>query len=74
MLLQPITSPALRSRLRREGSRPFGSRCANTPTALRSLPDSKIGTFSQALYDKAMKDDWIVISMKKDWKRIFALE
>ena len=38
------------------------------------LPDSKVGTFPQDLYDKAMKDGWLVISMKKDWKRIFAFE
>jgi hypothetical protein len=38
------------------------------------LPDSKIGTFPQRLYDLAMKDGWIVVSMKNDWKRIFAFE
>lgn len=38
------------------------------------LPDTKIGAFSQALYDEAVKDGWIVISMKNDWKRIFAFE
>ena len=38
------------------------------------LPESKVGTFPQDLYDKAMKDGWLVISMKKDWKRIFAFE
>jgi hypothetical protein len=38
----------------------------------QGLPDSKVGTFTQELYDEAMKDGWIVISMKKDWKRIFA--
>jgi hypothetical protein len=38
------------------------------------LPDTKVGTFTQALYDEAMKDGWIVISMKNDWKRIFAFE
>ena len=36
------------------------------------LPDTKVGTFTQELYDEAMKDGWIVISMKKDWKRVFA--
>src|SRR5450432_656953 len=35
------------------------------------LPDSKIGTFSQDLYDLAKKRGWIVISMKNDWKEIF---
>jgi len=36
------------------------------------LPDTKVGTFTQDLYNEAMKDGWLVISMKKDWKRIFA--
>jgi hypothetical protein len=36
------------------------------------LPDSKVGTFTQALYDEAKKDGWTVISMKSDWKRIFS--
>jgi len=36
------------------------------------LPDSKIGTFSQALMDTAKADGWTVISMKNDWKAIFA--
>ena len=38
------------------------------------LPDSKIGTFTAALYDEAKKNDWTVISMKNDWRRIFAFE
>jgi hypothetical protein len=38
------------------------------------LPDTKIGTFTQALYDEAKKNGWSVISMKSDWKRIFAFE
>jgi hypothetical protein len=38
------------------------------------LPDTKVGTFSQDLYDEAKQDGWIVISMKNDWKRIFAFE
>ncbi len=38
------------------------------------LPDSRVGTFTQALYDEAGKGGWIVISMKDDWKRIFAFE
>jgi len=40
----------------------------------RGLPDTKVGTFTQQLYDEAMNDGWIVISMKNDWKRIFAFE
>ncbi len=38
------------------------------------LPGSKVGTFTQALYDEAKAKGWPVISMKKDWKRIFAFE
>jgi phosphoglycolate phosphatase-like HAD superfamily hydrolase len=38
------------------------------------LPDSKVGTFTQALYDEAKTKGWTVISMKNDWKRIFAFE
>lgn len=40
----------------------------------QGLPDSKVGTFTQALYDEAKKDGWNVISMKDDWKTIFAFE
>jgi hypothetical protein len=40
----------------------------------KGLPDSKIGAFTQALYDEAKKNDWVVISMKGDWKRIFAFD
>ena len=39
-----------------------------------ALPDSKIGTFSQGLMDEAKKNGWTVISMKDDWKRIFAFD
>jgi phosphoglycolate phosphatase-like HAD superfamily hydrolase len=38
------------------------------------LPASKVGTFTQALYDEAQSRGWNVISMKKDWKRIFSFE
>ena len=38
------------------------------------LPNTKVGTFPQTLYDEAKKDGWTVISMKTDWKRIFAFE
>jgi phosphoglycolate phosphatase-like HAD superfamily hydrolase len=38
----------------------------------KGLPDTKVGTFSQSLYDEAQKKGWIVISMKDDWKQIFA--
>ena len=36
--------------------------------------ESKIGTFSDALMAEAKKDGWAVISMKDDWKQIFAFE
>jgi hypothetical protein len=38
----------------------------------QGLPDTKVGTFTQTLYDEAKKIGWIIISMKNDWKRIFA--
>ena len=38
------------------------------------LPDTKVGTFPQTLYDEAKKDGWLVISMKNDWKWIFTFE
>jgi hypothetical protein len=40
----------------------------------QGLPDTKVGTFTQALYDEAKNDGWTVVSMKNDWKRIFAFE
>jgi phosphoglycolate phosphatase-like HAD superfamily hydrolase len=40
----------------------------------QGLPDTKVGTFPQALYDEAKKQGWSVISMKNDWKRIFAFD
>jgi hypothetical protein len=36
--------------------------------------DTKFGAFTPALYDKAKSRGWIVISMKDDWKRLFAFE
>jgi len=38
------------------------------------LPETKVGTFTQALYDEAKKNGWTVISMKNDWKMIFPFE
>jgi hypothetical protein len=35
---------------------------------------SKIGTFSDALLTEAQQNGWVVISMKRDWKRVFAFE
>jgi phosphoserine phosphatase len=40
----------------------------------QGLPDSKVGTFTPALYEEANKDGWTVISMKNDWKRVFPFE
>jgi phosphoglycolate phosphatase-like HAD superfamily hydrolase len=37
----------------------------------QGLPDTRVGTFTQALYDEAKSKGWTVISMKNDWKRIF---
>jgi len=38
------------------------------------LADTKFGTFPASLMDEAKEKGWIVISMKNDWKRIFAPE
>jgi len=38
------------------------------------LPATRVGTFTQALYDQAKREGWVVISMKSDWKRIFTFE
>ncbi len=35
---------------------------------------SKVGTFSQSLFDEAHKNGWQIISMKNDWKVIFPYE
>lgn len=35
------------------------------------LPDTKAGRFSQELLDEAEARGWIVVSMKRDWARIF---
>jgi phosphoglycolate phosphatase-like HAD superfamily hydrolase len=40
----------------------------------KGLPATKIGAFTQAFYDEAMKNGFVVISMKDDWKKIFAFE
>ena len=37
----------------------------------QGLPDTKIGTLSQEMYDMAKKQGWAIISMKNDWKRVF---
>ncbi len=40
----------------------------------QGLPDTKVGTFPQSLYDEAKAKGWTVISMKNDWKQVFAWE
>ena len=40
----------------------------------QGLPASSVGTFTQALYDEAKARGWDVISMKKDWNRIFSFD
>jgi hypothetical protein len=40
----------------------------------QGLPDTKVGAFPQALYDQAQRSGWIVISMKRDWNRIFPFD
>lgn len=37
-------------------------------------PDSKIGTFSNALKSEAKKRGWTVVSIKSDWKVVFPFE
>jgi haloacid dehalogenase-like hydrolase len=38
----------------------------------QGLPESKVGTFTQGLYNEAKTKGWTVISMKNDWKQIFS--
>jgi hypothetical protein len=38
----------------------------------QGLPDTKVGTFTPALYAEAK--NWTVVSMKNDWKKIFSFE
>jgi hypothetical protein len=38
------------------------------------LPETQVGTFPDALMAQANKDGWVVISMEKDWKRIFPFD
>lgn len=37
-------------------------------------PESKVGTFSEALMEEATSRGWTVVSMKDDWKAIFPFE
>ncbi len=38
----------------------------------QGLPDTTVGMFDQSLMDQAKAQGWVVVSMKSDWKRIFA--
>ena len=38
----------------------------------QGLPATKVGTFTQALYEEAGRQGWTVVSMKNDWRQIFA--
>jgi len=38
----------------------------------QGLPETKVGTFTQALYDEAKSKGWTIISMKNDWKRVLS--
>jgi hypothetical protein len=40
----------------------------------QGLPDTRVGTFTQALYDEAKQRGWVVISMKRDWRRLFPFD
>jgi len=40
----------------------------------QGLPSTKVGMFPPVLYDQAKQQGWPVISMKTDWKKIFAFE
>jgi phosphoglycolate phosphatase-like HAD superfamily hydrolase len=35
-------------------------------------PESKVGTFTDALMTEANKSGWVVVSMRNDWKKIFS--
>jgi hypothetical protein len=38
------------------------------------LPNTEVGTMSQAIYEMAKKQGWTIVSMKTDWKCIFSSE
>jgi phosphoglycolate phosphatase-like HAD superfamily hydrolase len=38
----------------------------------QGLPETRIGTFTQGLYDEAKSKGWTVISMKDDWREVFS--
>jgi hypothetical protein len=38
------------------------------------LPDTKVGTFSKDLFDTAKSKNWKIVSIKRDWKRVFSFD
>jgi hypothetical protein len=38
------------------------------------LPATKVGAFTQKLHEEAKKQGWTIVSMKDDWKKIFAFD
>jgi hypothetical protein len=40
----------------------------------QGLPETKVGRFPQELYDEAKRKGWTIISMKDDWRRVFAFD
>lgn len=40
----------------------------------KGLPNTHVGIFTQELYDEAVKNGWLVVSMKDDWNRIFSFD
>jgi phosphoserine phosphatase len=36
--------------------------------------DTKFGAFTRALYDQATTKGWVIVSVKRDWKRVFAFD
>ena len=40
----------------------------------QGLPDTKVGAFTAGALRRGEEKGWVVISMKNDWKRIFAFE
>src|SRR5262245_43062579 len=51
-----------------------GATCEYAYGPAQGLPPTGVGTFTQALYDEAKRQGWVVISMKGDWRRIVAFE
>ena len=50
------------------------AKCEYAYGPAQGLPATKRGALSQKLCDEAKKQGWTIVSMKHDWKRIFAFE